>query len=210
MKKVDENKEWVERITKHKAEFDEYWRITHAIKKYDRKIIKKMLQKGEFTDEQIKNIFEISDFELNQVKQSLKRAGRNIKINVTDDISHMGISEKEYQILEEQSEDAEIAKKYEERLDLPNDKWNELPPNKAEIEFYKTWNKTESDISLKIWTKWHEEGAIQMLRESIEFMDEFLENESDEDIKLVIKSTKEKLKSKLKERLNKKDDDKPE
>jgi hypothetical protein len=30
-----------------------------------------------------------------------KRAERNIKVNVTDDISHMGITEEEYRILED-------------------------------------------------------------------------------------------------------------
>ncbi|KZZ83932.1 hypothetical protein [Bacillus sp. SJS] len=30
-----------------------------------------------------------------------KRAGRNIKLNVTDDISHMGVTETEYRIIED-------------------------------------------------------------------------------------------------------------
>lgn len=121
--KVNDDGKWAEEINKHKVEYDDYWRISYAIKKYDRKIIIKMLQKGEFTDEQIRKLFEITDFELNQIKDFLNaRAGRNIKINVSDDISHTGLSDEEYRMLEEHIEDAELSKKFDNRLDLPEEK----------------------------------------------------------------------------------------
>lgn len=53
-----------------------------------------------------------------------KSAGRNIKIYVTDDISHTKLTENEYKILEEyteKQEDERLNENYQDRLDLSND-----------------------------------------------------------------------------------------
>ncbi|MGF2618467.1 hypothetical protein ACQUWN_23050 [Rossellomorea aquimaris] len=45
-----------------------------------------------------------------------KRAGRNTKLVVTDDISHTNLSEEEYKIMEKYYEDEERVNKNDERL----------------------------------------------------------------------------------------------
>lgn len=52
-----------------------------------------------------------------------KRGGRNIKIVVTDDISHIGISEEEYRIVEEHAEADIVLTSKDEAFVVKERKW---------------------------------------------------------------------------------------
>ncbi|QOY34725.1 UPF0175 family protein [Anaerobacillus isosaccharinicus] len=73
--------------------------------KTDKKVVMKMIQDGR-SDEEIKRVFEeFPDNLIKIMREQMKkgtqlRTGRGIKIEVTDDISHMGLTEREYETLQ--------------------------------------------------------------------------------------------------------------